>query len=83
MPSITPAFASIRRLPNLFDIAAGLCIFGVLIYVAGVARGTMAPLDAPDATAIALDPLNLPGYAVRTTLRMFAALVCSLLFPFT
>ena len=84
MPSTTfPAFASIRRLPNLFDIAAGLCIFGALIYVAGVARGTMAPLDAPDATAIALDPLNLPGYAVRTTLRMFAALLCSLLFTFT
>ncbi len=84
MPNTTfPAFASIRRLPNLFDIAAGLCIFGALIYVAGVARGTMAPLDALDATAIALDPLNLPGYAVRTTLRMFAALLCSLLFTFT
>ncbi len=84
MPSTTfPAFASVRRLPNLFDIAAGICIFGALIYVAGVARGTMAPLDAPEATAIALDPLNLPGYAVRTTLRMFAALLCSLLFTFT
>ncbi len=84
MPNATfPAFASIRRLPNLFDIAAGICIFGALIYVAGVARGTLAPLDAPEATAIALDPLNLPGYAVRTTLRMFAALLCSLLFTFT
>ena len=83
MPNTIPAFASIRRLPNLFDIAAGICIFGVLIYVAGVARGTMAPLDAPEATGIALDPLNLPGYAVRTTLRMFAALLCSLLFTFT
>ena len=83
MPSTAPAFASVRRLPNLFDIAAGVCIFGALIYVAGVARGTMAPLDAPEATAISLDPLNLPGYAVRTTLRMFAALVCSLLFTFT
>ena len=84
MPSTTfPAFASVRRLPNLFDIAAGICIFGALIYVASVARGTMAPLDAPEATTIALDPMNLPGYAVRTTLRMFAALVCSLLFTFT
>ncbi len=83
MPNTAPAFASVRRLPNLFDIVAGVCIFGALIYVAGVARGTMAPLDAPEATAISLDPLNLPGYAVRTTLRMFAALVCSLLFTFT
>ncbi len=78
-----PAFASVRRLPNLFDIAAGICIFGALIYVAGIARGTMAPLDTPEATAITLDPSNLPGYAVRTTLRMFAALLCSLLFTFT
>jgi len=78
-----PAFASVRRLPNLFDLVAGVCIFGVLIYVAGVARGTLAPLDTPEATTIVLDPWFLPGYAVRTTLRMFAALICSLLFTFT
>ncbi len=78
-----PAFASVRRLPNLFDLIAGICIFGLLIYVAGVARGTLAPLDAPEATTIVLDPWFLPGYAVRTTLRMFAALLCSLLFTFT
>jgi len=78
-----PAFASVRRLPNLFDLVAGVCIFGALIYVASIARGTLAPLDAPEATTIVLDPWFLPGYAVRTTLRMFAALVCSLLFTFT
>ncbi len=78
-----PAFASVRRLPNLFDLVAGACIFGALIYVASIARGTLAPLDAPEATTIVLDPWFLPGYAVRTTLRMFAALVCSLLFTFT
>jgi len=78
-----PAFASQRRLPNLFDLVAVACIVAVLIYVATVARGTFAPLDAPEATAISLDPVNLPGYAVRTTLRMFAALVASLLFTLT
>ncbi len=78
-----PAFASQRRLPNLFDLVAGACILGALIYVAGVARGTFAPLDAAEATAISLDPWELPGYAVRTTLRMFAALICSLLFTLT
>ena len=35
---------------------------------------------APDAVAISLDPIHLPNYAIRTTLRMFAALVASLLF---
>ena len=78
-----PAFITSRRLPNLFDLVAGICILAALIYVGSVARGTFAPLDAPEATAITLDPRALPGYAVRTTLRMFAALLCSLLFTFT
>ena len=78
-----PAFVSARRLPNLFDIAAGALILAGLIGVASVARGTLAPLDAPESVAISLDPMNLPNYAVRTTLRMFAALACSLLFTLT
>ncbi len=78
-----PAFASQRRLPNLFDLVAGACILGGLIYVASVARGTFAPIDALESTAISLSPADLPVYAVRTTLRMFAALVFSLLFTFT
>ena len=75
-----PAFAMRRRLPNLFDLVAGVCILAALIYVASVARGTLGRLDVPEATAISLDPAYLPGYAVRTTLRMFAALFFSLLF---
>ena len=81
--TVFPAFASARRLLNLFDIAAGVLVLGVLVTVASVARGTLAPLDASDAASISLDPAALPGYAVRTTLRMFAALLCSLLFTFT
>lgn len=76
----TAAFA--RRLPNLFDLAAGLCILAALITLADVARGTLAPMDVSDAAAISLDPWALPGYAGRTTLRMFAALLCSLVFTF-
>ena len=60
-----------------------VCVFGALIAVAHIARGTMVPIDAPGATEVSLDPWNLPEYAVRTTLRMFAALVASLLFTFT
>ncbi len=55
-----PAFASQRRLPNVFDLFAGACLLAVLIYVIGVARTTFAPLSAPEATAISLDPANLP-----------------------
>ena len=73
--SIAPSALAIgRRLPNAWDIAAILCVFGVLVGVAQVARGTFAPLTAPEAVVVHLDPAYLPDYAVRTTLRMFAAL---------
>ena len=79
--STFPAFASVRRLPNVFDIAAVLCIGGLLFAFASGARQTVIPLDRiPE---ISLDPAFLPGYALRTTLRMAAALVCSLIFTFT
>jgi NitT/TauT family transport system permease protein len=85
MSSTTFPAASIagRRLPNLWDIAAAVVVFAVLIGVAEVARGTFAPLAAPEATAIHLEPEYLPYYAARTVLRMFAALAASLLFTFT
>ena len=75
--------ATARRLPNLFDLAACAVILAMLVYVASIARATFGPLDAPNATAVSLDPSELPVYAVRTTLRMFAALACSVLFTFT
>jgi NitT/TauT family transport system permease protein len=78
-----PTLALARRLPNRWDIFAVICVFGALIGIAHVARGTLVPLNAPDATTITLDPMMLPNYAARTTLRMFAALLASLLFTFT
>ncbi len=78
-----PAFAAVRRLPNLIDAAAMLCIVGLLVAVTHAARGTLQPLPTNAASVIHLDPAYLPGYALRTTLRMFAALVFSLLFTLT
>jgi len=75
--------ASVRRLPNLFDLAAMLLLAAGLIAVANVARHTLGPLAATQGEPIHLDPAYLPGYALRTTLRMFAALAVSLLFTFT
>ncbi len=37
----------------------------------------------PKRSNVSLDPINLPNYALRTTMRMFAALAASLLFTFT
>ena len=41
-----------------------------------------APLASLDIAPVTLDPANLPEYALRTTLRMFAAILASLLFTF-
>ena len=78
-----PTMAAGWRLPNAWDLAAFLCVIGVLVGVGHVAVGTVARIDAPGATEITLDPWNLPVYAIRTTMRMFAALAASLLFTFT
>jgi NitT/TauT family transport system permease protein len=81
--SILPAALGRRRLPNIWDIAAVLCVFGGLVALSQSARGTFVPLSVLEASTITLDPWALPDYALRTTLRMFAALAASLLFTFT
>jgi NitT/TauT family transport system permease protein len=81
--TMTPSLATVRRTPNLWDAAAMLAVFGVLAGVAHVAQGTLVRIEAPGAMAVSLDPANLPAYALRTTMRMFAALAASLLFTFT
>ena len=42
----------------------------------------IAPLSAGEQPEISLSPTVLPGYALRTTMRMLAALVASLIFTF-
>ena len=80
--TIHPALAEGRRLPNAWDAAAILCVFAALIGVAHEAPSTFERIDAPQALAVSLDPIHLPDYALRTTMRMFAALMASLLFTF-
>ena len=81
--TIHPALTMGRRLLNLWDAAAILCVLAALIGVAHVAQGTFMRIDAPEALDVSLDPANLPEYAVRTTMRLFAALGAALVFTFT
>ena len=78
-----PALATGRRLPNVWDVLTMFCVFGALVAVVHVSPATFKPLDAPEATAVDLSVWNLPSYALRTTMRMFAALAASLVFTFT
>jgi NitT/TauT family transport system permease protein len=72
-----------RVLPNQWDLIAFAAILAVLTAVARSYHGISAPLPAPNESPITLDYWQLPYYALRTTLRMFAALAASLVFTFT
>ncbi|SEI22719.1 ABC transporter permease [Pseudomonas asplenii] len=75
--------ASTRRLlPNRWDLMALPLVIGFLLLLSIGARETWAPISTLQSQAISLDPGNLPEYAIRTTLRMLAAMVASLVFTF-
>jgi NitT/TauT family transport system permease protein len=69
--------------PNRWDIIAFPLVFGLLLLAAKGARETLAPLSALKEPVISLDPINLPEYALRTTLRMLTAMIASLVFTVT
>ena len=68
--------------PNIWDAVALVIVFGVFAAIAWGSGDFTAPLIPDAKTAISLEPANLPGYALATTLRMFIALFFSLLFTF-
>jgi NitT/TauT family transport system permease protein len=80
---ITFAARGRSALPNIFDLIAFALIFGAFIAIVHGSRGMTLPLHAPQSTVVSLDYANLPYYALRTTLRMFAAMFASLVFTFT
>ena len=71
------------RTANLRDLVAVALLVAIIILVGSGARQMLAPLTAGQPPEISLSPTALPAYAVRTTIRMLAALVASLLFTFT
>src|SRR5260364_439941 len=75
--------AFVRRiLPNRWDFAAFPLILGAAALTASSFQQAMAPLSELEAQAVSLNPACLPEYALRTTLRMLAAMALSLLFTF-
>jgi NitT/TauT family transport system permease protein len=69
-----------RLRPNYWDLIALPLVFGLLALIAwgGMAMG--AHYHIGETLPISLDPRRLPEYALRTVLRMAAALVASLVF---
>ena len=69
--------------PNWADLVAFLLLAAAAVLIVYGAEQMRQPLANLEVTPVTLDPANLPGYALRTTLRMFAALAASLVFTFT
>ncbi|MDR0479063.1 MAG: ABC transporter permease subunit [Burkholderiaceae bacterium] len=69
-----------RVLPNRWDFVAFPLIVGLLAMLTAGFHQTMAPISALQNEAISLNPWHLPEYALRTTLRMLAAMAASLAF---
>ena len=70
------------RAPNIWDAAAFGLLFATFVLFIRGGHETLAPIDTLSATPISLDPANLPEYALRTVLRMLAAIIASLVFTF-
>ncbi len=71
------------RLFSRWDLLAVLLIVGLLVFLGEASRHLFEPLTELQQQQPSLDPRNLPEYAARTTLRMFIAMVLSLIFTFT
>ncbi|NWE22734.1 ABC transporter permease subunit [Pseudomonas sp. P7548] len=74
--------STLRLLPNRWDLVALPLVIGFLLFFSITARETWAPITTLQSEVISLDPANLPEYAMRTTLRMLAAMVAALVFTF-
>ncbi len=72
-----------RALPNHWDLLALAAIMASFVAIVHAFHGMNAPLPASNEPAVDLSYWNLPYYALRTILRMFAALIASFIFTFT
>src|SRR3974377_2153727 len=69
--------------PNWRDLVAVTLLVAIIILLGAGARQMLSPLSAVPRPDIPPSPTALPAYALRTTMRMLAALVASLVFTFT
>jgi NitT/TauT family transport system permease protein len=75
-------FLRVRSAPSWADLATFLLLAATAVLVIHGAGEISQPLAELKADPVTLDIARLPEYALRTTLRMFAALGASLLFTF-
>jgi NitT/TauT family transport system permease protein len=76
-------FARREFVPNRFDVVALVLVGAAAALVVHGAQLMNLPVTHLQTEPVVLDPARLPEYALRSTLRMFAAIILSLIFTFT
>lgn len=69
-------------IPNQWDVMALVLVLAVIVLLGFGAKAMLGQFHMGQAIPISLDPIHLPYYALRTVIRMFIALACSLLVTF-
>ena len=82
LQDIRPAVLGQALRPNIWDVVALVLVIGAMVLIVYGGEQTVAPFSTLDLTPVSLDPANLPLYALRTTMRMLLAIVCSIVFTF-
>jgi NitT/TauT family transport system permease protein len=84
MKILPPVSIEARRLlPSRWDLLAAILVMGFLVAFADVSRFLVHPLSSISGDYMRLNLADLPGYALRTSLRMLIALGVSLAFTFS
>ena len=73
---------SVGRFINRWDMLLLIIIFAVLFFLGWAGSQMTTPYQLGEPIPISLSPSNLPFYAMRTVMRLFIALIFSLLFTF-
>jgi len=80
--AVSVSVSASRAWPNRYDLIVLAVLAAAAVAIFHGARGMGSPLSYLDLAPVSLDPANLPNYALRSTLRMFAAIAVSLVFTF-
>lgn len=72
----------VGRFINRWDLLLLIIIFTILFFLGWTGSQMATPYQLGEPISISLAPSNLPFYAMRTVMRLFIALILSLLFTF-
>lgn len=82
LKAFTKSTITLSGYPNYWDLIALLLVVGAIVLLGWGFSQMAAPYQIGEVIPIYLDPSYLPYYSLRTVLRMFIALFCSLVFTF-